>query len=196
MIPIDEQTRQKYESTPAEQQDQIQAVFQCLLPGLLDSSPYKLAALIADLSATAKVNGVTPDMLTKIYPKEYKRDYSVKIIDTDRGPTISGTKTTVYDVMEMADNGAEFFFICYNLDLIPPQVEIALEYIEEHRARLEPELKEIQETLAERERYYRALAEKRKRESPPLPMTPLRKAVYEIIDKNRRARGETVPDRR
>jgi len=53
---------------------------------------------------------------------------------------------------------------------------------------LEPELKEIQIRLAEREQYYRALAAEREREIPSV-MTPERKARKALIEKSRRERG-------
>ncbi|MEM7531809.1 MAG: hypothetical protein AAF639_06525, partial [Chloroflexota bacterium] len=195
-IPLNEPYAEKYQKVSPKTQVHMQQALQLFAQGLLDSSPQTLMKLMEFLGNDAQNKGRALDILSKLcQPPSPPEDYSNRIVETDRGPTLSGTKTTVYDVMVAYEEQADFFFVCYSLDLLPDQVELALAYIEEHRAKLEPELEEIQTKLAEQESYYRKLEEKRKRESPPLPMTPLRKSVYEIIDKNRRARGELVPDR-
>lgn len=108
------------------------------------------------------------------------------IIETESGPFISESRVTVYDVMEDYDNGDGIYRISRTYNLSPLQVKTAIEYIERHRELLEAELADILVKKAERERYYRALEEKRKRERPPLPMTPRRQALYALIDKSYR----------
>ena len=71
--------------------------------------------------------------------------------------------------------------VIYNLQSL--QVQVALEYIDEHRERLEAELPALLEKKAERERYYRALAAER--EKRPIKRTPLQEAYEELKAKNR-----------
>lgn len=117
---------------------------------------------------------------------EIDRD-PIKIIESDIGPMISESRASVYDVMEAYDEGYNPSAIGDIYNLSPYQVEVALEYIKEHRARLEPELRAIQIKLAEREQYYRALAAERERQIPSI-MTPERQALKALIEKSRRER--------
>ncbi|MEM7537635.1 MAG: DUF433 domain-containing protein [Chloroflexota bacterium] len=118
------------------------------------------------------------------------KDYKLEIIETETDPTIAGTRVTIYDVMEMIDNGDDIFLICLNFDLTPSQVHMAIAYIEEHREWLEPELKKILKRLAEQEQHYRAIQEKIRAKIAKEPKTPLQKAFEELREKNRRSRDE------
>lgn len=124
-----------------------------------------------------------------LWPTNGEADHHViKIIESDSGPMISESRASVFDVMDAYDEGYSPSAIGDIYNLSPYQVEVALDYIKEHRARLEPELKEIQIRLAEREQYYRALAAERERQIPSV-MTPERKALKALIEKSRRERG-------
>ncbi len=113
----------------------------------------------------------------------------IRIIESNIGPLISASRASVYDVMEAYDEGYSTPEISKIFNLSPHQVEVALDYIAEHRVTLEPKLKEILIKKAEREKYYRALAAEREKERPP-KMTPERIALQALIDKGRRRRGE------
>ena len=78
-----------------------------------------------------------------------------KILETDSGPMLSHSRASVYDVMLADEEGQDVFQICLNYNLTPVQVQIALEYIEQHRAQLIQDLKEILLKQAKRERHYR-----------------------------------------
>lgn len=119
-----------------------------------------------------------------------KRTPSPEIIETDIGPVISGRRVTVYDVMEAYDAGDNIYTISSTYNISPLQVKAAIDYIEKHRAQLEPELKEILIKKAERERYHRALASEIRKQRPPLPMTPRRQALHALLEKSRRSREE------
>ena len=81
-----------------------------------------------------------------------------RIIESDIGPLISESRCTVFDVMMLYDAGEALYGISTILNLTPLQVEIALDYIAQHRATLEPQVAEILRQRAERETYYRAIA--------------------------------------
>lgn len=66
---------------------------------------------------------------------------------------------------------------------------MALDYIAQHRAVLEPQLQKILKIAADREAYYRARTAEIEK-SRPIQMTPQRVALQALIDENRRARGE------
>lgn len=115
---------------------------------------------------------------------------SPEIIESDLGPVISGRRVSVYDVMEAYDEGDNIYTISSTYNISPLQVKVAISYIEKHREQLEPELKEILIKKAERERYHRARASEIRKQTPPLPMTPQRAALYALLEKRRRSRGE------
>ena len=78
------------------------------------------------------------------------------ILETESGPRISDSRVMVYDVLDYYNQGVspeEMAVIC-NLTL--RQVEVALEYVEQHRAGLEAELRQIKVRQANEEAIYRA----------------------------------------
>lgn len=111
-----------------------------------------------------------------------------RIVETDLGPMIYNTRVSVYDVMLAQQEGQDLFHICVNYNLKPVQVQITLEYIEEHRAQLEEDLKEILPKKAEREHYYRVLEAERAK--IPVQMTPERAVFYALREKIRKLHGD------
>lgn len=107
-----------------------------------------------------------------------------KVLETEIGPIVSESRTSVYDILLSQQEGEDFYAICVIHNLKPLQTEIALSYIEAHREQLEDELPGLLAKKAEYERYYRAIAAERKK--IPVKMTPLRKAFYELQEKNRK----------
>ena len=113
-------------------------------------------------------------------------DYT--IIETDSGPMISHSRTSVYDVLELYRDGDSVYEICGVYNLKPLQVEIAIAYINQNRAVLDAELDVILVEKAEREQYYRKIEEERRAIARSKPMTPERKRFYEILDQRRALR--------
>ncbi len=63
----------------------------------------------------------------------------------DRGPEISGTRITVYDIWDYASAGDHHSYIAVTLGISSAQVLAAIEYIEQHK---EEVLSEYQKILA------------------------------------------------
>jgi len=117
----------------------------------------------------------------------------IHIIETKGGPMISNSRVSVYDVMEVYDDGSLPYEIPQIYNLSPHQVKVALQYIEAHREILEPKLKKILARKVERERNgraYQAAYIKWRREITPLEMTPKREALRALLEERRRARSE------
>ena len=57
--------------------------------------------------------------------------------------------TSVYDVMLSYDKGRDIYEISMIYNLTPLQVQTAVQYIQQHRQKLEPELKQILKEKAE-----------------------------------------------
>lgn len=111
-----------------------------------------------------------------------------KVLETECGPMISHSRATVYDVMLTYDQGHDIFFICVNHNLTFVQAQIVLEYIEEHRERLEKDLEEILPRMAQREQYYRQIEAEIRVKIDRQPITPKRAAFYALREKNRQRR--------
>ncbi|HRW11040.1 MAG TPA: hypothetical protein P5121_38325 [Caldilineaceae bacterium] len=117
-----------------------------------------------------------------------------KVIDTEMGLMISESRTSIYDVLLTQLEGEDFDSICVIHNLRPLQVQVALEYIDKHRAELEADLPALLAKKAEYERHHRAIAAEREKAIGQLPMTPQRAAFYALRQKNQQlgiANGES-----
>ena len=56
-----------------------------------------------------------------------------KIINRGRGPEIEGTRITVYDIWDYAKEGVHKIEIATYLGLSTREVQVALDYIDEHK---------------------------------------------------------------
>ena len=109
-------------------------------------------------------------------------DYQV--VETEIGPMVGESRTSIYDVLLSLKEGEDFFALCVIHNLKPVQVHAALEYIELHREQLEAKLPELLAKKAENERYHRTVAAEREKRIAQLPMTPKRKALLALRQKN------------
>lgn len=76
------------------------------------------------------------------------------IVRTERGLTIAGTRITLYDVMDYVTAQYPPKFIQGLFDLTEEQINVALAYIETHRAEVDAEYQQVlQETDALRQYY-------------------------------------------
>lgn len=76
------------------------------------------------------------------------------IIRTERGLTISGTRITLYDVMDYVTEQYPPKFIRAMLSLTDEQVNSALSYIDTHRAEVEAEYQVVLKEAEELRQYY------------------------------------------
>jgi uncharacterized protein (DUF433 family) len=106
------------------------------------------------------------------------------IVESEIGPLISESRCTVFDVMELADAGEPLYAITTILNLTPLQVEIALDYVAQHRGTLAPQLAEIMQRRAEREEYYRAIADKIFEQIAQEPITRRRAEFVALRERN------------
>ena len=76
------------------------------------------------------------------------------IIRTERGLTISGTRITLYDVMDYVTAQYPSKFIQGLFDLTEEQINVALAYIEAHRSEVEAEYQQVLQETEELRQYY------------------------------------------
>lgn len=107
-----------------------------------------------------------------------------KIVDDDRGPLISESRVTVFDVLAAQQNGAGLYEVCMVFNLTPLQVQTAFDYIEAHRQALETELIGIQERQRAIEQSYRAQAASIERTIIAQPPTPQRSALQVLRERS------------
>ena len=92
------------------------------------------------------------------------------IVRTERGLSISGTRITIYDVMDYVTAGYPTHFIRGLFNLSEAQIETALQYIQDNRALVEAEYQQVLKQSEERQQYYEQLNRElhlRSRQTPP-----------------------------
>ena len=106
-----------------------------------------------------------------------------QIIETEMGPQISDSRLTVYDILNAHNQGKTRADIGLMYFLSSVQVDIAFDYIEKHRDKLQSELEKLLKVAAQQEADYRNLAQERR--SRQVHMTPERKAFYAKLEQIR-----------
>ncbi len=87
------------------------------------------------------------------------------IVETPRGPSLAGTRITVYAVMDLIKAGRSRRYVAQLTTLTPEQVDAVYDYVETHREAVEAEYTRI----LEREAKARAESDRMIRERSPFP---------------------------
>lgn len=95
----------------------------------------------------------------------------------DKGLTISGTRVTLYALMDYLHWGWPHDEIREWLSLSDDQLRAALDYIAAHHDEVEAEYREVVRKAEERRRYYEQLEREHLARTPPSPTTPERAAL-------------------
>jgi uncharacterized protein (DUF433 family) len=103
------------------------------------------------------------------------------IIRTERGLTISGTRITLYDVMDYVTAQYPPKFIQGLFDLTKEQINAALAYIETHRAEVETEYQQVLQEAEELRQYYEEQNRERVARSAAKPPKPGTEAAWEKL---------------
>lgn len=103
------------------------------------------------------------------------------IIRTERGLTISGTRITLYDVMDYVTAQYPPKFIRGLFDLTEEQINAALAYIEAHRAEVEAEYQQVLQEAEELQQYYEEQNRERVARSAAKPPKPGTEAAWEKL---------------
>ena len=90
------------------------------------------------------------------------------IIETGRGPTIAGTRITLYDVMEYLKDDWHPKHIAMRLRLTPEQIAGAMAYLKEHETEMEQRYADMLRRAEEERRYW----EERNKDRYKLPGGP------------------------
>ncbi|MEZ4662237.1 MAG: DUF433 domain-containing protein [Caldilineaceae bacterium] len=115
----------------------------------------------------ALTNGITNDVTNR----------AARIIRTERGLSIDGTRLTLYDVMDFFKAGYPRHAIRDYLALTDTQIDAALQYIYEHRADVEAEYQQILQEVEENRRYWEEQLREHLARTPPPPLSPEQAAL-------------------
>jgi uncharacterized protein (DUF433 family) len=100
------------------------------------------------------------------------------IVRTERGLTISGTRITVYDVMEHLKAGWAPKLICHWLPLTEEELDVVLSYIEANRAEVEAEYQAVSQATHEMREYWDNKNRARFAQIARLPPKPGQEEIY------------------
>src|SRR5690348_5267612 len=110
-----------------------------------------------------------------------------KIVQTPRGPSLAGTRITVYSVMDYIKAGRSKYYIGTIMMLTREQVEAVFAYVKENREAVEAEY----ERILQREAIARAESEKIMRERSPfppdMPLEERRKLMIQKLEARKKA---------
>ncbi|MBM0742280.1 DUF433 domain-containing protein [Phormidium sp. CLA17] len=100
------------------------------------------------------------------------------IIHTERGLTISGTRITLYDVMDYVTAQYPSKFIRSLLDLTEEQINAALSYIEANRVEVEAEYQVVLKQAEENRQYWEERNRERFTQIAAMPPKPEQEALW------------------
>lgn len=105
----------------------------------------------------------------------------VEIIRTERGLTISGTRITLYDVMDYMTAQYPPKFIRSLFNLTDAQINAALAYIQLNHAEVEAEYQVVLKEAADLKKYYEEQNRELIANIAKMPPPPGREAVWEKL---------------
>jgi uncharacterized protein (DUF433 family) len=104
---------------------------------------------------------------------------------SDKGLTISGTRVTLYALMDyLREDWAEQDIRTW-LNLTEEQLRVALDYIAAHREAVEAEYAEVVQASEARRRYWEERLREHLANHPPAPPTPEKAALYAKLAEQR-----------
>ena len=112
------------------------------------------------------------------------------IVETPRGPSLAGTRLTVYSVMDLIKAGRSKRFIEQMMLLTPEQVDAVFEYVETHREEVEAAYARILEREAEARAESERIMRERSPYPPDMPWEEKRKLLIQKLEARKKAAQE------
>jgi len=103
------------------------------------------------------------------------------IVRTERGLTITGTRITLYDVMDYLTQAWPPELIQYWLNLTEAQITAAIAYIHTHQAEVEAEYQEVLQYAEEMRQYWEAENRERLAQIAALQPQPGQEKLWEKL---------------
>ena len=115
-----------------------------------------------------------------------------EIIRTERGLTISGTRITLYEVIDLLKAEYPPKLIRDKFNLTDEQIDTALYYIKDHQTQIETEYQEVLQTREEIRQYW----EERNREHfnriAKMPHKPELEALWKKLEEQKARRANNI----
>ena len=115
-------------------------------------------------------------------------DRQATIIRTERGLTISGTRMTLYDVMDFLKAEYSPKLIRNKFNLTDDEINAALSYIEANRAQIETEYQQVLQTRAEIRSYWENRNRERFNRIAMMPHKPGQEALWAKLEEQKARR--------
>ena len=115
-------------------------------------------------------------------------DKQATIIRTPRGLTISGTRLTLYDVMDFLKAEYSPKLIRNRFNLTDDQINAAMSYIEANRDRLETEYQQVLQTRDEIRSYWEERSRERFDRIAMMPHKPGQEALWAKLEEQKARR--------
>ena len=115
-------------------------------------------------------------------------DKQATIVRTERGLTISGTRLTLYDVMDFLKAEYSPKLIRNRFNLTEDQINAAMSYIEANRDRLETEYQQVLQTRAESRSYWEERNRERFDRIAMMPHKPGKEALWAKLEEQKARR--------
>jgi uncharacterized protein (DUF433 family) len=116
-------------------------------------------------------------------------DTQATIIRTERGLTISGTRLTLYDVIDFLKAEYSPKLIRNKFNLTDAQINAAMSYIEANRDRLETEYQQVLQTRAEIRSYWEERNRERFDRIAMMPHKPGQEALWAKLEEQKARRA-------
>ena len=110
------------------------------------------------------------------------------IIRTERGLTISGTRLTLYDVIDFLKAEYSPKLIRNKFNLTDDQINAAMSYIEANRAQIETEYQQVLQTRAEIRSYWENRNRERFDRIAMMPHKPGQEALWSKLEEQKARR--------
>jgi uncharacterized protein (DUF433 family) len=109
------------------------------------------------------------------------------IVETPRGPSIAGTRITIYSVMDYVKANRSKQHILQFLRITPEQLDAALEYIEQRREEVERDYERILHRSAELRERYEKIFRERSPYPPDMPWEEKRELLIQKLEAKKKA---------
>ncbi len=116
------------------------------------------------------------------------------IVETPRGPSIAGTRITIYSVMDYLKGNWSRNFIKRMMLITDEQLDAALAYIAAHKEEVEREYAAILRREEELRARYEKVFWERSRFTPDTPPEERRRILLRVLEEKKRAAQSTQSD--
>jgi uncharacterized protein (DUF433 family) len=113
----------------------------------------------------------------------------VAIIRTERGLTIAGTRTSLYDVIDLLKTHYPPKLIRDTFNLTDEQISAALSYIEANQVQVEAEYQEVLQTREEIRQYWEDRNRERLARIAAMPHKPGKEAIWAKLEEQKARRS-------